>query len=370
MDLQITQWLHEDQSEDEEACEVAVPDLENDVDEDGIIEDFRAEHPDDDTENSSSVDDTPLSNYSSGNFLRVLPVPNNLKSKDGFRWTGEKLESRVPRRNILFHPPGPKAAAREIKTELEAWSIFFSDEKLEEIVRNTNAEIGKQKEKYKRDGPVQNTEDENADASSSTKIRPSFAKDASVVEMKALFGLYYLAGVLNINHVTTKELFDKNSGVGYFRATMSQARFEFLTNCLRFDDRSTREERQQNDRLAPIRNIFDHIVKVSSEKWPQKRVTKRRHFLKKLAIDLITPQMEERLTWPSLPMNLQVLLGGILQKKRPLHEPSSDPTAKKRCAMCLRGKDRKTKVTCGMYQKPLCGEHTEAMCQECVTKNH
>ncbi|CAG5013668.1 unnamed protein product [Parnassius apollo] len=148
MDLQITQWLHEDQSEDEEACEVAVPDLENDVDEDGIIEDFRAEHPDDDTENSSSVDDTPLSNYSSGNFLRVLPVPNNLKSKDGFRWTGEKpAKSRVPRRNILFHPPGPKAAAREIKTELEAWSIFFSDEKLEEIVRNTNAEIGKQREK-------------------------------------------------------------------------------------------------------------------------------------------------------------------------------------------------------------------------------
>ncbi|CAG5049073.1 unnamed protein product [Parnassius apollo] len=222
MDLQITQWLHEDQSEDEEACEVAVPDLENDVDEDGIIEDFRAEHPDDDTENSSSVDDTPLSNYSSA-------------------------KSRVPRRNILFHPPGPKAAAREIKTELEAWRIFFSDEKLEEIVRNTNADIGKQREKYKRDRPVQNTEDENADASSSTKIRPSFAKDASVVEMKALFGLYYLAGVLNMNHVTTKELFDKNSGVGYFRATMSQARFEFLTNCLRFDDRSTREERQQND---------------------------------------------------------------------------------------------------------------------------
>ncbi|CAG5058114.1 unnamed protein product [Parnassius apollo] len=80
--------------------------------------------------------------------------------------------------------------------------------------------------------------------------------------------------------------------------------------------------------------------------------------------------MEERLTWPSLPMNLQVLLGGILQKKRPLQEPSSVPTAKKRCAMCPRGKDRKTKVTCGMCQKPLCGEHTEAMCQECVTKNH
>ncbi|CAG5056093.1 unnamed protein product [Parnassius apollo] len=80
--------------------------------------------------------------------------------------------------------------------------------------------------------------------------------------------------------------------------------------------------------------------------------------------------MEERLTWHSLSMNLQVLLGGILQKKRPLQEPSSAPTAKKICAMCPRGEDRKTKVTCGMCQKPLCGENTEAMCQESVTKNH
>ncbi|XP_045505907.1 piggyBac transposable element-derived protein 4-like [Colias croceus] len=86
-----------------------------------------------------------------------------------------------------------------------------------------------------------------------------------MTEIKALFGLYYLCGVLNMNHVTTKELFDKNSGIGYFRAKISEARFEFLTNCLRFDNRATREERRENDRLAPIRQVFDDIVKVSSE---------------------------------------------------------------------------------------------------------
>lgn len=37
MDQQITQWLYEDESEDEEACEVAVPDLENDS--------LRSDHP-------------------------------------------------------------------------------------------------------------------------------------------------------------------------------------------------------------------------------------------------------------------------------------------------------------------------------------
>jgi hypothetical protein len=86
-----------------------------------------------------------------------------------------------------------------------------------------------------------------------------------VVELKALLLFIRLFRVLNMKHVTTKELFDKNSGVGYFRATLSQARFEFLTNCLRFGDRPSREERRKSDRLAPIRDIFDHVVKKSSE---------------------------------------------------------------------------------------------------------
>ncbi|CAH2104301.1 unnamed protein product [Euphydryas editha] len=32
------------------------------------------------------------------------------------------------------------------------------------------------------------------------------------------------------------------------------------------------------------------------------------------------------------------------------------------------GKDRKTKVFCGMCRKPLCGEHTAPRCEECVTQ--
>lgn len=130
----------------------------------------------------------------------------------------------------------------------------------------TNVEIGRQRAKYKKGRIFEHVDyDENEDSSTSTSVRPSFAKDTNIQEIKALFGLYYLAGVLNMNHVTTKELFDKSSGVGFFRATMTQARYEFLTNCLRFDERSTREERRQYDRLAPIRELFDHIVSVSSE---------------------------------------------------------------------------------------------------------
>lgn len=62
-----------------------------------------------------------------------------------------------------------------------------------------------------------------------------------------------------------KEIFDKNTGISYFRSTMSEKRFEFLTNCLRFDDRLTRSERRQENKLAPINELFDHVVQTSKD---------------------------------------------------------------------------------------------------------
>ncbi|GBP36158.1 hypothetical protein EVAR_4302_1 [Eumeta japonica] len=121
MDDQIIRWLHEDHSDDEDLRDVVVHDLESDVEQDGIIDGFRANQVTTSSDDSSSEDSIPLSDFTSGNLLRVFPIPKNLKGKDGFRWTGEKpSRCRTLQRNIILHPPGPKAAAREIKTELEA----------------------------------------------------------------------------------------------------------------------------------------------------------------------------------------------------------------------------------------------------------
>ncbi|CAH2088864.1 unnamed protein product [Euphydryas editha] len=94
MDDQIIRWLHEDHSDEEKAGDVVVPDLEN----------FRPEpvtdsSDDSSSDDSSSEDDVPLSNFASGE---------------------KSSRSRTPQRNIVLHPPGPKAAAREITTEREA----------------------------------------------------------------------------------------------------------------------------------------------------------------------------------------------------------------------------------------------------------
>lgn len=49
-------------------------------------------------------------------------------------------------------------------------------------------------------------------------------------------------------------------GIEQFWLTMSQDRFFFLLQCLRFDNLETREERRQFDKLAPIRSLWDSFV--------------------------------------------------------------------------------------------------------------
>jgi hypothetical protein len=43
-------------------------------------------------------------------------------------------------------------------------------------------------------------------------------------------------------------------------------RFKFLIRCIRFDDRTTRDERKRQDHLLPIRQIFTAFVD-NCKKW-------------------------------------------------------------------------------------------------------
>lgn len=194
-------------------------------------------------------------------YLHIEKVPVKLRGKNEFKWSGKmgKQSSRTPRRNLVIHLPGNKGAARGVTSGIAAWSLFFTDDILNTIVSSTNKEIRLQRERYARDRP---TDDEDV---ANTKIRPSYVRDTNLVEIKALCGIYYYAGALNMNSVTTKELFNKETGIPFFRATMSEARFAFLTNCLRFDNKDTREQRRKTDRFAPIRNVFEAVISKCSE---------------------------------------------------------------------------------------------------------
>jgi len=76
-----------------------------------------------------------------------------------------------------------------------------------------------------------------------------------------LIGLLYLAGIHKSGRQNLEDLWAQDgTGVHLFHTTMSLRRFKFLLQCIRFDDKTTRSERLKNDKLAPIRDIFQIFV--------------------------------------------------------------------------------------------------------------
>lgn len=79
-------------------------------------------------------------------------------------------------------------------------------------------------------------------------------------ELKALIGLLIFSGAMKDNHLPTQMMFDDLFCGCRYRATMSRERFNFLINCLRFDDKKTREERKKESKLAPVKEIWDKVI--------------------------------------------------------------------------------------------------------------
>ncbi|GBP13516.1 hypothetical protein EVAR_6870_1 [Eumeta japonica] len=48
---------------------------------------------------------------------------------------------------------------------------------------------------------------------------------------------------------------------------MSRERFDFLLNCLRFDDKSTRDERKAQDKFAPIREWWEVFIQICRDSY-------------------------------------------------------------------------------------------------------
>lgn len=153
-----------------------------------------------------------------------------------------KKTSKVGSKNIIKTFPGPKGSARGVTSEIAAFSKIISIEMMDNIVKCTNSYIELKKESvmYKRDRD---------------------AKVTSRSEVMALLGLLYLLGVKKTNHTNVKELWSNDgSGIEMTRAVMSYNRFLFLLRCIRFDEKSTRQERRVHDKLAAIRAILDEFV--------------------------------------------------------------------------------------------------------------
>lgn len=72
-------------------------------------------------------------------------------------------------------------------------------------------------------------------------------RETNIEEIKALYGLLYLAGLFHSNRQRLSDLWrDEGTVIEIFRKTMPFRRFQFLLGLLRFDDKTTRLDRKKN----------------------------------------------------------------------------------------------------------------------------
>nr|XP_023011791.1 piggyBac transposable element-derived protein 4-like [Leptinotarsa decemlineata] len=171
----------------------------------------------------------------------------NGKITDNYVWekTPYNRRRRLEKQNILVRLPGVIGNARQARGCLEIWQFLFDDTILNLIVTYTNQHKMSVQVNFSRDRDARTTD---------------------LTEIKSFIGLLYLVGLYKGGRLNSEELWDtEGNGVEIFRLTMGLKRFRFLFRSIRFDNRETRDERKNNDRLASIREICEMFVTNSTK---------------------------------------------------------------------------------------------------------
>lgn len=166
------------------------------------------------------------------------------------KWSAHMIEAnlrgRIRQHNIIrperlgVRLPCPRNEAVTATTPIDAIKLFLTDDLVNNIVEFTNIWIEKNRSSYTRDRDC---------------------KPTDAPELRAVLGLLYLSGVLKSSHTNLTDLWATDGlGVEYFKATMSLNRFRFLLRAIRFDDITTRRQRRAQDKLAPMREVFEDFV--------------------------------------------------------------------------------------------------------------
>lgn len=169
------------------------------------------------------------------------------------KWYLAPPETRERQWDIMLHfvsfiSPGAKNQAIHAKLPLEVWSLLFSDELLEIVLRYTNQEI----ERYRKTENCANA---------------TFLDNLNMAELKAFIGLLYFNGMEKKIDNTIEELWSANRfESALYRTTMSRQRFEFIAARLRFADKFTRVKGRR-DLLEPVRDIWNIFIKNCRENY-------------------------------------------------------------------------------------------------------
>ncbi|GFQ68875.1 DDE_Tnp_1_7 domain-containing protein [Trichonephila clavata] len=76
------------------------------------------------------------------------------------------------------------------------------------------------------------------------------------------------------NGESTESLWDKEIGRNLFRATMSLETFCYISRVIRFDNKSTRQERRKLDKLAAVRDVWEKWIEILPKLYnPDENIT-------------------------------------------------------------------------------------------------
>ncbi|KAJ8954858.1 hypothetical protein NQ318_023422 [Aromia moschata] len=148
------------------------------------------------------------------------------------------VRSKAKAKNIVKTRTGVTQTARDIKDEKDAFLKIIDLSMIDNILKFTNMYIDQLKIQHEYS-------------------RERDCKDITRDELMVYFGLLYLIGIKKAHLSNVKEIFaNDGTGIQIVRAAMSYKRFLFITRCLRFDDKATRDERRRTDKLAAIGQFF------------------------------------------------------------------------------------------------------------------
>lgn len=125
-----------------------------------------------------SDDNIPLSVRKARRLSTQVHAPH-YKSKDGQMWYKQASRTNIRTRseNIIVEQPGVKGVAKDAKTEIECWQLFFTEEMRCSILIHTNEEILRRQVNCKN--PTQ----------------LYYMKETTSTELEAFIGLLYIAGL-------------------------------------------------------------------------------------------------------------------------------------------------------------------------------
>lgn len=234
---QVQQWINERDDEEEEISS---------DDEFGV--DSETE---DVVEYQSSVPDTASCSSSEEESESIVPCEQSVASSDSLlskdkaiTWSKTALAAVQGRRssiNVVRTRRGIAIGDKVLDSPSDSVHLYLDDEFFDMLLKFTNEEL-----KRRREAKI------NADT--------HYNRDFDLVEIKAAVGLLILIGVMSGKRESLEQMWSEGTGRPILRSTMPLKRFKTFLGTARFDDKSTRSARQQNDKLAAIREMFNSFV--------------------------------------------------------------------------------------------------------------